>query len=156
MTREADPSAPDDPIGRELAERGIHHPAAIARVRAAHEAGLDVPISILTMHPEIAPQAWERLSDVRWRAPHPQSQYAVLVVRVFGETLSVGVIAGTGEEERTFARLIGSAGENAARRVACEQRTPLVRPGGEGNYGVAGCCWWCGKLPVQHADASAG
>lgn len=134
----------------ELATRGINHPNTIERIRAARAAGLDVPSSILVMHPEVDPVTWEKLSPVRWRAQHPRAGYVVLSITMFGETMSAGCKADPDVEQDRYASLMSSASVRAGQRVACQEGTPLVRPNTAAHEGVGGCCWWCGKLPEQH------
>lgn len=139
----------------ELATRGINHPKTVERIRAARAAGLDVPATILVMHPEVDPLTWERLSAVRYRAQHPRAGFVVLSVSLFGETHSSGCRADAVTERDRFAGLIASTTLGAAHRVACQEGTPIVRPNTAANEGVVGCCWWCGKLPEQHVEADA-
>jgi hypothetical protein len=114
-----------------------------------------IPPAILSMGPGIPDDAWVQLSARRWRAEHP-SGAAILALSALGTTISQGVRGDVDAERETWARLLAHAAEYAAHRMACEERTPIVRPDDEANRsraggrGVVGVCWWCGLLPEQH------
>jgi hypothetical protein len=109
-----------------------------------------IPESILAMHRYIPADAWVRLSDRRYRTEHPNPGVVILALQAFGIITSQGCRAGEISEQETWARLLASAAELAAHRMACEERVPIVRPDNEANRGVVGHCWWCGALPEQH------
>jgi hypothetical protein len=107
-----------------------------------------MPDSLLRVWPNVPADAWERLSEHRYRAPHEVGGFVICVVVAFGETIGQG--ARTGSEGEVYASLFGSAGRLAAHRASCENGTPIVRPDDEANRGVVGRCWWCGKWPSKH------
>lgn len=117
--------------------------------------GDEIPAAIIQMYPYVDSEVWVRLSEHRYRAPHPNDTYAILVVSLFGETVARGVRADPGDERAAFADLISSAATSAAHRTACAEGTPIVRPNTAANEGVVGRCWWCGSLPEQHGHAEA-
>src|SRR5437773_9009180 len=97
-----------------------------------------IPDSILRTWVEVPPDAWERLSEHRYRAPHRIDGYVTCVVVVFGETIGRGVEVGG--ENGVYADLFEHAARAAAHRVACQDGTPAVRPDNEANRGVVGRC----------------
>jgi hypothetical protein len=109
-----------------------------------------IPDAITRMYPYVNPDSWIRLSEHRYRAAHPNDQYSIIAVTVFGETMSRGVEADEGKERAAFADLINHAAQLAGHRVACAEGTPVVRPDTVAHRGVVGCCWWCGAYPGQH------
>jgi hypothetical protein len=114
-----------------------------------------IPDALIRMYPNVAPDAWVRLSEHRYRATHPSpgGQYAIVAVTVFDTTMARGVKAGAEGERDAFADLIESAARDAAHRVSCTEGTPITRPDNEANRGVEGRCWWCGCFPRQHVTA---
>lgn len=120
----------------------------------------EIPEQITRLYPHIAAEAWERVSEHRYRAAHSTPNTAVLVVEAFGETIGRGVnyglinFAPSRADRAVFAELIERAARLAAHRVACQEGTPIVRSDND-DHGVQGCCWWCGALPEQHVQAGA-
>lgn len=115
-----------------------------------------IPASVVRLYPYIDPGSWEKLSEHRYRAPHPNTGSSVIVVTLFGETIGRGVSTAA-SEQAAFADLIEHAAVTAAHRISCQERTPIVRPytGAHATHNVVGCCWWCGGLPQQHDESSA-
>jgi hypothetical protein len=112
-----------------------------------------IPQGVLRTWPEVPADAWERLSEHRYRAPHNVDGFVWCIVVCFGAT--IGQAARREDEARVFAELFDAAGREGAHRVACQDGTPVVRPDDEANDGVAGRCWWCGNRPAEHAQARA-
>src|SRR6266542_2258657 len=95
-----------------------------------------IPQSVLRTWPTVPADAWERLSERRYRAPHDNDGFIWCVVVCFGETL--GRPAKRGDEAGVYAELFESAGRLGAHRVACQDGTPVVRPDDEANAEVVG------------------
>jgi hypothetical protein len=109
-----------------------------------------IPDSVLRTWPEIPADAWEWLSENRLRAPHRIEGFDELVVVAYGTTIGRGCRQNEEMQRDVYADLFVHAAQNSARRDACANGTPVVRPDNEANYGVAGRCWWCGRWPTEH------
>ena len=107
-----------------------------------------IPDGVVRTNPWIPAEAWQRLSEHRYQAPHGNPGFVVCAVVVFGETLSQGVKEGN--EDELWPKLFEHAAQLAAHRQSCANGTPVVRPDNEANIGVVGRCWWCGKWPSEH------